>query len=41
MATSIRYQDLPDTAFAENLVHFRLYVNYRSFIERAEVPDFR
>ncbi|MGE5283957.1 MAG: OmpA family protein [Actinomycetota bacterium] len=38
--TTIRYQDLPDTAFAENLVHFRLYVNYRSFIERAEVRIF-
>jgi len=38
--TTIRYQDLPDTAFAENLVQFRLYVNYRSFIERAEVRIF-
>lgn len=38
--TTIRYQDLPDTAFAENLVHFRLYLNYRSFIERAEVRIF-
>jgi flagellar motor protein MotB len=37
---SIRYQDLDDTAFAENLVHFRLYTNYRSFIERAEVRIF-
>ena len=37
---TIRYQDLPDTAFAENLVHFRLYINYRSFIERAEVRVF-
>jgi len=37
---TIRYQDLPDTAFAENLVHFRLYTNYRSFIERAEVRIF-
>ncbi|HEY5996883.1 MAG TPA: OmpA family protein, partial [Candidatus Deferrimicrobiaceae bacterium] len=37
---TIRYQDLPDTAFAENLVHFRLYANYRSFIERAEVRIF-
>ena len=25
---SIRYQDLEDTAFAENLVRFRLYTNY-------------
>ena len=37
---TIRYQDLPDTAFAENLVHFRFYANYRSFIERAEVRIF-
>ncbi len=37
---TIRYQDLPDTAFAENLVHFRLHTNYRSFIERAEVRVF-
>jgi flagellar motor protein MotB len=37
---TIRYQDDPDTAFAENLVHFRLYTNYRSFIERAEVRIF-
>ncbi len=37
---AIRYQDLPDTAFAEDLVHFRLYANYRSFIERAEVRIF-
>ena len=38
---TIRYQDLPDTAFVENLVHFRLYTNYRSFIERAEVRIFK
>ena len=37
---AVRYQDVPDTAFAENLVHFRLYANYRSFIERAEVRIF-
>ncbi len=37
---AIRYQDLPDTAFPENLLHFRLYANYRSFIERAEVRIF-
>lgn len=37
---TIRYQDLPDTAFAENLVHFRRHTNYRSFIERAEVRIF-
>jgi hypothetical protein len=37
---TIRYQDLADTPFAENLVRFRLYTNYRSFIERAEVRIF-
>src|SRR5512145_615035 len=37
---TIRYQDVPDTAFSENLVQFRLYANYRSFIERAEVRIF-
>jgi flagellar motor protein MotB len=37
---TIRYQDLEDTVFAENLVRFRLYTNYRSFIERAEVRIF-
>ena len=37
---TIRYQDLADTAFVENLVHFRLYTNYRSFIERVEVRIF-
>ncbi len=37
---SIRYQDLEDTGFAENLVQFRLYTNYRSFIQRAEVRIF-
>jgi flagellar motor protein MotB len=37
---TIRYQDFADTAFAENLVYFRLYTNYRSFIERAEVRIF-
>lgn len=37
---SIRYQDREDTEFAENLVLFRLYTNYRSFIERAEVRLF-
>jgi len=38
--TTIRYQDLPDTPFAENLVHFSIYTNYRSFIERAEIRIF-
>ncbi|MBJ6801589.1 OmpA family protein [Geomonas propionica] len=37
---SIRYQDLPGTEFAENLVRFRLYANYHSFIKRAEVRIF-
>jgi hypothetical protein len=37
---TIGYQDLPDTPFAENLVHFRMYTNYRSFIERAEIRIF-
>ncbi len=37
---TIQYQDSADTAFVENLVHFRLYTNYRSFIERAEVRIF-
>jgi flagellar motor protein MotB len=37
---TIRYQDLEDTEFAENLVQFRLYTNYHSFIERAEVRIF-
>jgi len=37
---TIRYQDLADTAFVENLVYFRLYTNYRSLIERAEIRIF-
>ena len=37
---TVRYQDVPDTAFAENLVYFRLYINYRAFIKRAEVRIF-
>jgi flagellar motor protein MotB len=37
---TIRYQDFPDTPFVENLVYFRMYTNYRSFIERAEVRIF-
>jgi flagellar motor protein MotB len=37
---TIQYQDSADTAFVENLVHFRLYSNYRSFIKRAEVRIF-
>ncbi|MEJ2252782.1 MAG: OmpA family protein [Nitrospirota bacterium] len=37
---TIQYRDSADTAFVENLVHFRLYTNYRSFIKRAEVRVF-
>lgn len=37
---SIRYQDVPESEFAENLVRFRLYTNYHSFIKRAEVRVF-
>jgi uncharacterized repeat protein (TIGR01451 family)/fimbrial isopeptide formation D2 family protein len=37
---TVQYQDSPDTVFVENLVHFRLYSNYLSFIERAEVRIF-
>ncbi|MEJ2034004.1 MAG: OmpA family protein [Deltaproteobacteria bacterium] len=37
---TIRYQDEADTEFAENLVSFRLYTNYHSFIARAEVRIF-
>ena len=37
---SIRYRDLEDTAAAENMVRFRVYCNYRSFIARAEVRLF-
>jgi len=37
---SIRYQDAAGTEFGENLVRFRMYTNYRSFIDRAEVRIF-
>jgi hypothetical protein len=37
---SIRFQDLAETEFAENLVRFRLYANYHTFIKRAEVRIF-
>ena len=37
---TIRYRDLEETEFAENQVNFRLYVNYHSFINRAEVRIF-
>jgi uncharacterized repeat protein (TIGR01451 family)/fimbrial isopeptide formation D2 family protein len=38
---TIQFQDSADTGFAENQVNFRLYTNYRSFIERAEVRIFK
>ncbi|RJP74296.1 MAG: flagellar motor protein MotB, partial [Candidatus Zixiibacteriota bacterium] len=38
--SAIAHQDLEETPYAENLVRFRLYTNYRSFIERAEVRIF-
>jgi flagellar motor protein MotB/long-subunit fatty acid transport protein len=37
---SIRYQDLTETEFAEDLVRFRLYANYHAFIKQAEVRVF-
>lgn len=37
---TVGYRDLPATAPVENLVRFRLYSNYRSFIEKAEVRIF-
>jgi len=37
---TIRYQDNDGTDFPENLVSFRLYTNYPSFIDRAEVRIF-
>ncbi len=37
---SVRYQDMTETEFAEDLVRFRLYSNYHSFIKRAEVRIF-
>ena len=37
---TICHQDLVETIFPENRVQFRLYANYRSFIERAEVRIF-
>lgn len=37
---SVRYQDVEETEFVENQVTFRLYTNYRSFIDRAEVRIF-
>ncbi len=37
---TIRYQDREETPVVEDLVRFRLYTNYRSFIQRAEVRIF-
>jgi len=37
---SVRYRDVEETDFPENLVDFRLYTNYRTFIDRAEVRVF-
>ncbi|HJV36591.1 OmpA family protein, partial [Geomonas sp.] len=37
---SIRYQQTPGAAVADNLVRFRLYTNYHSFITKAEVRIF-
>ncbi|MFZ2948173.1 MAG: OmpA family protein [Desulfuromonadaceae bacterium] len=37
---AIRYRDVADTELPENLVQFRLYTNYHSFIKRAEVRIF-
>ena len=37
---TIRYQDKQDTPEQENKVQFRMYSNYRNFIDRAEVRIF-
>ncbi|HJV66959.1 MAG TPA: OmpA family protein [Geomonas sp.] len=37
---SIRYQASPGASLADNLVRFRLYANYHSFIKKAEVRLF-
>jgi len=37
---SVRYRDVEETDFEENLVNFNLYTNYRAFIDRAEVRIF-
>jgi flagellar motor protein MotB len=37
---SVRYRDVEETEFAENMVEFRIYTNYRNFIEQAEVRVF-
>ena len=37
---TIRYRDDPESETPDNLVHFKMYSNYRSFIDRAEVRLF-
>lgn len=37
---TIRYQDKEDTEYPENLVRFRIYSNYPSFIEKSEIRVF-
>ncbi|MFV9616512.1 MAG: OmpA family protein, partial [Gammaproteobacteria bacterium] len=37
---TIRSVDIPDTEFEENKVHFKMYSNYRNFIDHAEVRLF-
>ena len=37
---SIAHRDLQDTKYPENRVQFRMYTNYRSFIQRSEVRIF-
>ena len=37
---TIRSQDIAETEVEENKVHFKMYSNYRNFIERAEVRLF-
>ena len=37
---TVRYQDKADTATEENKVHFKMYNNYRNFIDHAEVRIF-
>ncbi len=37
---TVRYQDNPDTDAEENTVHFKMYSNYRNFIDHAEVRLF-
>jgi len=37
---TVRYQDIEDTATEENKVHFKMYSNYRNFIDRGEIRIF-